>query len=143
MVAQGQRLLSGVDVTVTEITNIVAQALPTGAVATADIQPLTKGSLFDSALPSAEAAWLTDISITASGTMRVTVQASIAGILRVVITRSATTKTLNLNENTSLVASALYTFDVPVKSGDTFNLRYSTTTGTIDFCEVQFIKGGI
>ncbi len=35
MVAQGQRLLSGVDVTVTEITNIVAQALPTGAIGVA------------------------------------------------------------------------------------------------------------
>lgn len=35
MVAQGQRLLSGVDVTVTEITNIVTQALPTGAIGAA------------------------------------------------------------------------------------------------------------
>lgn len=131
MVAPGQRLLSGVDVTVAEITSL------------ADIKPNTKGSLFNSALPAAEAAWLTDISITASGTMRVTAQVSIAGVLRAAITRSSTTKTLNLNENTSLVASALYTFDVPVKSGDTFNLRYSTTTGTIDFCECQFFTGGM
>lgn len=136
-------LVSGVSVAVSRISAVDQLVLPDGAVATADIQPSSKGSLFDSALPAAEASLLTDVSVTASGTMRVTIQVTVAGILRAAITRSATTKTLNLNENVALVASALYTFDIPVKSGDTFNLRYSVTTGTIDFCEVQFIKGGI
>jgi len=111
-------------------------------VATSDIQPSSAGSIFNAALPAVEANWFgADISITAGGTMRIVAQVTIAGILRASITRSAITKSLNLNQNGALSASALYAFDIPVKSGDTFNLRYSATTGTIDYCEVQFIRG--
>ncbi len=107
-----------------------------------DIQPSSAGSIFNTALPAAEANWFgADISITSAGTMRVAVQATVAGILRAAITRSATQKMLNLNQNAVLSANALYVFDIPVKSGDTLNLKYSVTSGTIDYCEVQFIKG--
>lgn len=132
MATRATRLLSAVNVDVATLT------LPIG------MQPTTQGSIFNSALPAAEASWFaTNISITESGIMRITVQVSVTGNLRMAITRSGTTIALKLNENTALIASALYTFDVPVKALDAMNLRYSVTTGTIDYCEVQFIKGGV
>lgn len=132
MATRATHLLSGVNVEVATLT------LPVG------MQPVTQGSIFNTALPAAEAGWFANsITITESGVMRITVQVSIIGLLRIAITRSGTTIALRLNENVSLIASALYTFDVPVKALDTMNLRYSTTTGTIDYCEIQFIKGGV
>lgn len=113
-----------------------------------DPKPLTSlystGSIFNTALPAAEADWFaTALDIPADGTMRVTAQVGVAGVLRVRITRSAVTISANLNSSSNLTASALYAFDVPVKAGDTLNLRYSVTTGNIDYCEVQFIKGNV
>lgn len=99
------------------------------------------GSVFNTALPASESSiFSSNITISDYGTIRVTFQATVAGILRVVLTRSGTTKTLNLNTNSNLTASAIYSFDIPVKSGDLINLRYSQTGGTIDYCEVQLFK---
>lgn len=99
------------------------------------------GSIFNTALPAAEAnLFSSDMAITETGTVRITFQATVAGVLRVAITRSGTTKTLNLNSNSNLAASAIYSFDIPVKASDTVNLRYSNTGGTTDYCEVQFFK---
>lgn len=107
-----------------------------------DLTPSSAGSIFNTALPVAEADWFgTAISITANGTIRVAVQVSVAGILRARITRAAATISANLNNNSALTPSALMAFDIPVKSGDTLNLRYSVTTGNIDYCELQFLRG--
>lgn len=106
--------------------------------------PSSTGSIFNTALPAAESDWFaTALDVPADGTMRVTVQVSVAGVLRTRITRSAATISGNLNSSFNLTASSLYAFDIPVKAGDTFNLRYSVTAGNIDYCEVQFIKGNV
>ena len=105
------------------------------------LQPKSISNIFNIALPSAESSlFSSDITITENGTIRITFQASIAGVLRVTVTRSGSTKILNLNSSTNLVASSTYSFDIPVKSDDIINIRYSTTGGTIDYCEVQFYK---
>lgn len=111
-------------------------------IAKTEIKPSSRGSIFNTALPAAETNFLSNsILINEDGTMRIGLQLTIAGILRAVITRGGTIKTVNLNSNSNLTANAAYTFDIPVKSGDAINFRYSTTTGTIDYCEIQF--GGL
>lgn len=105
------------------------------------LQSKNVGSIFNTALPSAESSLFnSDVIITDNGTIRITFQASVAGILRVAITRSGSTKILSLNRSTDLIASSTYSFDIPVKLSDAVNIRYSNTGGTTDYCEVQFYK---
>ena len=100
---------------------------------TPQIIPVAKSSLFNTALPTAESGWLsTAITPTTSPSyLRIYVCISIAGVLRVARTQSTTTVTENLNAGNALVAGASYIFTVPWRYGDSINIRYSTTTGTI------------
>jgi len=95
--------------------------------------PIAKASIFNTALPSAEANWLaTDITPTNSPSyLRIYVCVSVAGVLRVARTVGGTTVTENLNAGNNLSADCGYMFDVPWRSGDSINFRYSVTTGTI------------
>ena len=99
----------------------------------AKLIPIAKAALFNTALPAAEANWLgADITPTNSPSyLRISVCVSVAGVLRVARSQGATTLTENLNSGNSLTADALYTFDVPWRTGDSINIRYSVTTGTI------------
>jgi hypothetical protein len=105
----------------------------------AKLIPIAKAALFNTALPAAEANWLaSDITPTNSPSyFRIYACVSVTGVLRVVRTQGATTVTENLNGGNSLTAGASYLFDIPVRSGDSINLRYSVTTGTIYCCVID------
>ncbi len=107
----------------------------------AKIVPIAKASVFNTALPAAEADLLAaDISPTNSPSyMRVYICVSVSGVLRVERVQSTVEVTENLNGGVALSAGAAYMFDVPWRSGDTVNLVYSVTSGTIynlDICEI-------
>ena len=61
------------------------------------------------------------------GVFRVSVSFDGAGAFSARVTKSATTVGVDLNGGTNLTANALYTFDLPVHTGDTVNFRYSAT----------------
>jgi hypothetical protein len=105
--------------------------------------PIAKAALFNTALPAAEANWLgSDITPTNSPSyLRIYACVSVAGILRVARTIGGTTLTENLNSGNNLVAGAAYMFTVPWRSGDSINIRYSVTTGTINRLLVDEIGG--
>ncbi len=95
--------------------------------------PLAKAAIFNTALPDAEANWLgTDITPTNSPSyLRIYACVSVTGILRVARKVDAVPVTEDLNSGTALTADAAYIFDVPWRTGDSINIRYSVTTGTI------------
>ena len=95
-------------------------------------KPIAKADVFGTALPVAEANWLGSniVPTNSPSHLRIYVCVSVAGILRVARTRT-TTVTENLNSGNSLTADAAYWFNVPWRSGDSINIRYSVTTGTI------------
>jgi hypothetical protein len=111
----------------------------------AKIVPIAKAALFNTALPAAESNWLaSDITPTNSPSyLRIYVCVSVAGVLRVARTVSATTITENLNSGNSLVADAAYMFDVAWRSGDSINIRYSVTTGTITILRIEEIGAAV
>ncbi len=105
------------------------------------LQAKSIGSIFNTTLPAAESNFFTsNIPILNNGIVRITLQASVAGLLRVKLIRNSTSVTLNLNSLDTLIASALYSFDVPIKYADYINIVYSNTGGTIDYCEVQLLE---
>lgn len=95
--------------------------------------PLAKADLFNMALPAAEANWFgSDIVPTnVPSYLRIYACVSVAGILRVVRTVGGVTVTEDLNSGNTLAAGASHLFDIPWRSGDSVNLRYSVTGGTI------------
>lgn len=101
---------------------------------------MIKADVHNSALPAAEANLLgTALTpIYNYSTFNIQVAVSIAGILRVTITRSGNTQTVNLNvvAGPSLVADALYQFKMMATIGDTINFKYSTTGGTIKILKI-------
>lgn len=105
--------------------------------------PLAKAAIFNTALPDAEANWLgSDIEPTNSPSyLRIYACVSVTGILRVARTIDAVTVTEDLNSGTSLVADAAYMFTVPWRTGDSINVRYSVTTGTIKRLLIDEIGG--
>jgi len=109
----------------------------------AKLIPIAKADLFNTALPAAEANWLgTDITPTNSPSyLRIYVCISVAGVLRVARTNGATTLTEDLNSGVNLTAGAAYMFDVPYRTGDGINIRYSVTTGTINRLLIDEIGG--
>jgi hypothetical protein len=111
----------------------------------AKIVPIAKAALFNTALPTAESNWLaSNITPTNSPSyLRIYVCVSVAGILRVARTVSATTITENLNSGNSLTADAAYMFDVAWRSGDSINIRYSVTTGTIKILRIEEIGAAV
>jgi len=140
-----------IEITCTTNTNIVLFACtnPQAVIGqfkstASDLYPASRASKFNEALPVADANFFdSDITINNNGVLRIAVQISIAGIFKIKVTRGVTTITLNLFEGSNLTASCLYAFDVPTKDGDSINMAYSNTTGTIEYCEVQFLKMGV
>ena len=102
-----------------------------------------KAAIFNTALPAAEANWLgSDIEPTNSPSyLRIYACVSVTGILRVARTQDATTVTEDLNSGADLVADAAYMFTVPWRTGDSINVRYSVTTGTIKRLLIDEIGG--
>ena len=98
------------------------------------IVPIAKADAFNTALPAAEADWIaTAITPTNSPSyLRIYVCASVAGVFRVARTIGASTLTENMNAGGNLVAGAGYLFTVPWRTGDSINVRYSVTGGTIN-----------
>ncbi len=95
--------------------------------------PIAKASIFNTALPAAESGWLSN-AITPSESpsyIRIYVCVSVGGILRIARTISTTTVVENLNGGIALTASAAYLFTIPYRIGDSINIRYSATGGTI------------
>jgi len=56
---------------------------------------------------------------------RIMVSFDTAGVFKAVITRDTTAETVEFNAGASLVANALYIFDMLVHSGDKVNFQYS------------------
>ena len=109
----------------------------------AKLIPLAKAAIFNTALPAAEANWIgTDITPTNSPSyLRIYACVSVTGILRVARTIGGVTVTEDLNSGTDLVAGAAYMFTVPWRTGDSINIRYSVTTGTINRLLIDEIGG--
>ncbi len=105
--------------------------------------PIAKADLFNTALPAAEANWLgSDITPTNSPSyLRIYACVSVTGILRVARTVGGVPVTEDLNSGTDLVAGAAYMFTVPWRTGDSINIRYSVTTGTINRLLIDEIGG--
>ncbi len=95
--------------------------------------PLAKASIFNTALPAAEAAWLgAGITPTNSPShLRIYVCVAAAGIFRVARTQGVTTVVEDLNSGAPLIANAGTLFTVPWRTGDTVNFRYSVTGANI------------
>ena len=91
------------------------------------------------ALPAANANILSaDIAPSKdSGALRIYVCLSIAGVLSVSRTVSATARQEALNEGDALVAGAGYMFSVPWLAGETINLWFSATGGTITKLQID------
>ena len=117
--------------------------IPTELANLSKLIPIAKAAIFNTALPAAEANWLgSDIEPTNSPSyLRIYACVSATGILRVARTVSAVTVTEDLNSGTALVADAAYMFTVPWRTGDSINIRYSVTTGTIKRLLIDEIGG--
>jgi hypothetical protein len=105
--------------------------------------PIAKAALFNTALPAAEADWLAS-AITPTNSpsyLRIYVCVSVSGVLRIARTIGATTLTEDLNSGGALAADAAYMFTVPWRTGDSINLRYSVTAGTIKILRIEEIGG--
>ena len=136
--------------TVTTITNPVStknvagtQINPATEDTLAKLVPTAKAAIFNTALPTAETGWLgSAITPTNSPSyLRIYVCVSVSGVLRVARTVGATTVTEDLNSGGALAANAAYMFTVPWRTGDSINIRYSVTTGTIYILRIEEIGG--
>lgn len=105
--------------------------------------PVGKARVFNEALPAADTDILTaDVTPTNSPSYwRISACVSVAGVLSVHRTVGAGDVLEKLNGGTNLTADCLYTFSVPVRSGDSINLQYSATGGTISSLTVDEIGG--
>lgn len=70
-------------------------------------------------------------------TYRVTVAISAALKLNLIVINGGTTYTLRLNGDVALAADTLYTFDVTLQSGNTFNLQVTGGGATVRICEIN------
>ena len=105
--------------------------------------PIGKAAVFNTALPAAEVGWLaTAITPTNSPSyLRIYACVSVSGILRVARTVGGVTITEDLNSGAALAADAAYMFSVPWRTGDSINIRYSVTSGTINRLLIDEIGG--
>ncbi len=102
--------------------------------------PVKKVSDFNYALPSANTDIISPgITSTFGTTSNLTIYVciSIAGVVKVTRTISSTTITEILNSGNSLVAGAAYMFTVPIYPGNTVNVQYSSTGGTIYILQID------
>ena len=107
--------------------------------------PIVQTSIFNTALPTADTNLLaSDLTPNLSrGYLRIYACISVSGILKLRRTRGATTVTELLNAGSALTASAAYMFDIHWRSGDSINLQYSVTTGTIYVLAIDEFGGGV
>jgi hypothetical protein len=94
--------------------------------------PIAKGSIFNTAQPAADndlfGAALAPTN--SPSIFRVTICMSNAGLFYARRTVAAVSVDEYFQSKAALVATAVYAFDLPVRSGDTLNFRYSVTGGT-------------
>ena len=85
--------------------------------------------------------WLAnDIIPTKDAKIRITL--SLDTTVKVEVTLDSGGKFVTLNEDTALVADALYMFDIGVRVGDQFNVRIPTAGGaTIVICRLDEVSG--
>jgi len=100
-------------------------------------KPESLASVFNTSV-SADTDIFADITIEFDGTIRVACAFDTAGVLRAKLTRNGVTKVLDYYEGATLTTNAFYAFDLPVKKGDSYNLRYSVNA-IAHYIEVQFI----
>jgi len=105
-------------------------------------RPQSLASVFDTSVSADTDILAEDITIEYDGVVRAVCAFDTAGVLRAKLTRAGVTKTLDYNAGASLTANALYAFDLPVKKGDLFNLRYSVAA-LAHYIEIQFILWAI
>lgn len=101
--------------------------------ALSNFTPLSKGYLRNTALPAADHDLLNS-SITPTNSpsyLLVYVCISVTGKLYITRKVGGTTWAEYLNSGVGLLAEAAYLFSVAWRSGDTINLRYNATTGTL------------
>lgn len=105
------------------------------------IVPVAKASVFNTALPLAEADWLgaAIVPTNSPSYLRIYVCVTVSGVLRVARTVGGVTVTENLNDGVALVANSAYMFTVEWRTGDSINLRYSVTGGVINIIRADEI----
>ncbi len=98
----------------------------------AKMAPIAKGGIFNTAQPAADADLLAAAlaPTNSPSVFRVTVCMSNAGLFYARRTVAGVSVNEYFNDNLVLAANAVYCFDLPVRSGDTLNFRYSVTGGT-------------
>jgi len=105
------------------------------------IIPLAKATIFNTALPAAEADWL-DPAITPTNSpsyLRIYVCVAVGGVLRVARTVGGVTVIEDINSGVALVADSAYMFTVEWRIGDSINIRYSTTAANIIILRIDEI----
>jgi len=118
---------------------VLREELTTGnKTKTKPAKPQSLASVFDTSIAADTDILAKDITIEYDGAIRVVCAFDTAGILRAKLMRNGVTKILDYNVGATLTANALYAFDLPVKKGDLFNLRYSVAA-IAHYIEVQFI----
>lgn len=95
--------------------------------------PIAKADVFNAALPAADNALLSSAITPSNSPSYVTIYVcvSVAGIFKLARTRGGTTITEVLNSGNSLNADAAYMFNIPWRTGDSLNVQYSATGGTL------------
>ena len=73
----------------------------------------------------------------ASGKIRVTFAANASGTLSVVIKSGTTSYVYALNSGNALNANAIYTFEIPVSTGFSYNIQYSVAATA--FYQIDFV----
>jgi len=127
------QLITGIE---GDVVGLAKEGTLSGLVTTA--KPKSIASVFDTSVSAETDVLATDITIESDGIIRVVCAFDTSGVLRAKLTRAGVTKILDYNAGGTLVANALYAFDLPVKKGDLFNLRYSVAA-VAHYIEVQFI----
>jgi len=108
-----------------------------GLVEVVRLNPILKGSIFNTLIGANTNFFASDLTPTYSPTIfRIHITDDTAGLLNVKRTRGATTVTETLNGGSNLASGCAYIFDIVVESGDSINLQYSTT-GTVLVCKVM------
>jgi hypothetical protein len=109
--------------------------------------PTEKISIINQSLPAANSNLLPSDITGSYGTpsdFNIYICVSVAGTLSIrrTVTSTSTTVTEILNSNNVLIAGSLYAFTVPIRTGDSINLRFSVTGGTINSLRIDEISGG-
>jgi len=94
---------------------------------------------FDAAVAADADILAADIAVDEDCILRVIVSENTGVIFRAKVVRDAVIKTLDFNEGGALKANALYTFDLPVRAGDSVNFRMAAAT-TVHVLNVMKVR---